>query len=384
MWSLAKKLLLRCTLVAALLPQVSLGQERGTLPSIEGRYFEVVGTDYRSVSYVNELGSYVVEVCSRYLQLSASEASPRIFIGLRPEDRVDFEGDYQIRQTSRGGVSLDLRWEAALTQETLCYALVDAHVTRYAIFNYGPHAVDRIRLWAISTLAAQAYLSLRPAQQVSYIQESRKDGVSELRPLLQLNVADAANPPSPRAGYWVAASLAQFGFDRTAMGDLIEKAVAGVDVSAELEQFIQATDADLTLQDWWQGQVAELMRAESEVYETMEASLEWLTLMVDFEAYRAEGGGELVNLRSLWKLREDEALRSILSARSEIIRLRLDRVNPAYYNAAHSLGVLYETALNGERIDSFIHALVLYLSDWEDTKRLHKQVVEALDVTAGQ
>lgn len=375
------KQFLLCLVVLPLLPQVGLGQTGGALPSIEGRYFEVVGTDYRSVSYVNELGTHVVEVCSRYLQPSAEDFPQAIFVALRPEDRVEFEGDYLIRRGDRGSVSLDIRWEASLTQETLCRALVEAYAIRYAIFNYGPNAATRVRFWAVSALAAQSYLSLRPAQQVSYIEACRQDGVPALAPLLQLALADAPfGTRSGRLGYWVSMSLQQLGFDRAGVGDFIEKAIAGMDVSVELESLLQPTDVELekvSLENWWQWQVGELLRLDYEACETMFVSLDWLTQMADFEAYR-NAGGELGNLRTLWSQREDAALRSILSARGEIIRLRLQRVNPAYYNAAQSLGALYETVLVAERMDAFIHALVAYLRDWEDTKRLHLQIQELL------
>jgi hypothetical protein len=67
-----------------------------------------------------------------------------------------------------------------------------------------------------------------------------------------------------------------------------------------------------------------------------------------------------------------------LSARREIIRLRLERVNPAYFNAARSLGALYET-LETERESEFSHALTAYLTDWLDTIDLHTETQESLD-----
>jgi hypothetical protein len=373
-----------CLIVLVLLSQVALGQTGGPLPSVEGRYFDVVGTDQRSVSYVNELGTHVVELCSRYLPAGVNDFPQRIFIALRPEDRVDFEGDYQVRQSGRGGVRLDIRWEAGLTQETLCAALVEAYVTRYVIFNYGPRAVTNIRFWAVSALAAESYLSLRPAQQISYIQEFRQSGVPALKPLVRRGLGDAARASSRRVGYWVVACLDQAGFDRYAIGTFLEKAVAGHDISAELENFILRASAESdapSLEDWWQSRIMELLQVDYAACETMDVSLEWLTQMADLEVYVAEGG-ELTNLRALWNQRESAALRSILRARSELIRLRLARVNPAYYNAAQSLGALYETVLVGQRKDAFLHAFVTYLSDWEDTKRLHRQVIQALDSAA--
>jgi hypothetical protein len=85
----------------------------------------------------------------------------------------------------------------------------------------------------------------------------------------------------------------------------------------------------------------------------------------------------------LWTQRDHQALRAILTARCEIIALRLERVNPAYFNSAQSLGALYETALNSNRRFEFIHAFAAYLSDWEDTKQLHDMTDELLDAVVG-
>lgn len=99
--------------------------------------------------------------------------------------------------------------------------------------------------------------------------------------------------------------------------------------------------------------------------------------MENFDAYLASGG-HLNDLMELWTYRHDEALRSILSARCEIIRLRIERVNPAYFNTALSMGALYETVLEAENKHEFVSAVVTYLNDWEDTKRLHARVDELL------
>ena len=74
---------------------------------------------------------------------------------------------------------------------------------------------------------------------------------------------------------------------------------------------------------------------------------------------------------ALWEHRDDVGLRETLQARLELIRLRVVQVNPAYFNAARSLGALYETALEAEKEFEFIRALAFYLRDFEDTKRMH-------------
>ena len=51
---------------------------------------------------------------------------------------------------------------------------------------------------------------------------------------------------------------------------------------------------------------------------------------------------ESLNLQQVWALRSDPAIFEAIEARYEILRMRMSGVNPAYFNAARSLGLLFE------------------------------------------
>ncbi len=374
-------------LVLGLLPRFGVAQTSETLDFVEGRYFEVVGTDNRSVSFVNTLGEHVAELCATYLQVGSHEFRQRIFVALRPVEHVEFDGDYQINTGARGQVSLDFRWEATLKLETVCRALTEAYIVRYANFNYGVEASEHIRYWVMSALGSQSYLSLRPAQQGQYIQEARQAPLLKVTSLLSLKWGlGREGELSPRQGYWVLYAMRQRGLLRSDFGVLLDRAVAGMDVSVALELAIQPTDADQqasTLDRWWQRQMADYLAQETEYYESLDASRVWIAELANFDTYRASGG-ELENLMGLWTQRDNQTLRAILAARREIIALRMERVNPAYFNSAQSLGALYETALESNRRFEFIHAFTTHLSDWENTKRLHDMTDELLDASLSE
>jgi len=374
-------------LVLGLLPRFGVAQTSETLGFVEGRYFEVVGTDNRSVSFVNTLGEHVAELCATYLQVGSHEFRQRIFVALRPVEHVEFDGDYQINTGARGQVSLDFRWEATLKLETVCRALTEAYIVRYANFNYGVEASEHIRYWVMSALGSQSYLSLRPAQQGQYIQEARQAPLLKVTSLLSLKWGlGREGELSPRQGYWVLYAMRQRGLLRSDVGVLLDRAVAGMDVSVALELAIQPTDADQqasTLDRWWQRQMADYLAQETEYYESLDASRVWIAELANFDTYRASGG-ELENLMGLWTQRDNQTLRAILAARREIIALRMERVNPAYFNSAQSLGALYETALESNRRFEFIHAFTTHLSDWENTKRLHDMTDELLDASLSE
>ena len=373
-----------CWMIVALTPLAAAqqGQSKRAFTFVEGRYLEVIGMDHRSVSFANSLGAHVIELCARYLLAGSPQFPQRIFVALRPQGHVEFDGNYQLQLGARGQVRLDFRWEASLQMETMCHAFAEAYILQYVTFNYGPGASDRIRFWPVSALGAQSYLNLRPAQQVDYVRTARTAGVFELSALLGFDRDTAAvNACSPRQGYWVLQALRQQGLTQHEISALLVQAVAGHDVSDLIEGMIQLSAEDpvpISLAAWWQGQMLTYMSKDYEYYDCLDRSRAWTEELVDFQAYRA-AGGQLNNLMDLWAQRSDEALRTVIKARREIIILRMERVNPAYFNAAQSLGALYEIMLEAEQKFEFIHALNAYLTDWEDSKRLHDKTHQLLN-----
>ena len=187
--------------------------------------------------------------------------------------------------------------------ETVCRALTEAYIVRYANFNYGPEASERIRYWVMSALGSQSYLSLRPAQQGQYIQEARQAGLLKVTSLLSLEWGVGREGElSPRQGYWVLYAMRQRGILRSDIGALLDRAVAGQDVSDALAVAIQPTDADQqpsTLDTWWQRQMVEYLSQDTEHYESLDASRVWIAELANFDTYRASGG-DLETLMGLW------------------------------------------------------------------------------------
>ena len=367
------------------LPQAVFAQDEGdTFRSIQGQYFEIVGVDPASVSSVHFLAGKVAETCARYMGKLEDSYPQLIFVALRPSESTESaesEVNYAVRVGEAGFVRVDFRWGADLDMETVCLGLTEAFVKRYSYSHYGADAPRNLKYWPVSALASQVYLSLRPAQIINYQRELRGTGLPDVNALMTLSYDDAIQLGSGREGYWLLSCLREAGQQAREIGRLMEISIAGIDGTRSLERMIQPRGIEtpaVTLPDWWEGRMQALLSKDHELYESMDVSLEWLEQLVHFDAYRAEGH-EFANLRDLWKLRDEPTLREILTARRDLIRLRLERVNPVYFNAARSLAVLYDTALNGERMHEFIFALTTFLGDYEDMKRLHQQTLKALD-----
>lgn len=374
-----RRLLAILSLCFAVLAPHGHGEEALNLVSVQGTHFDVVGVDRQSINFVEELNERLLVVAKRYLRAHPEFFPQRVLVALRPVDQVSFEGAYRIQYEKGGFVRIDFRWDASLSYPILCYGLMDAYLTRYAIYHYGYEGPDRVKAWVVAALGTQVYVGLRPSVFVGWAEALSAQGTPAGPALSQTAVEIRGTDPS-LSPYLLLLALRNWGISRDQIARMCESAVAGKEVHQTLELAIQPTDPNLdrlTIFDWWLGSTEALLNARIDRHESLDQSRRWLTDLTDFTAYR-ESGAEMESLRALWKHRNDPVLQETLRARRELIRLRLDQVNPAYFNAAVGLGALYETVLESQQVHEFIFALTTYLSDFTDTKRLHSETLDAL------
>ncbi len=355
----------------------AVAEEDEKIAWIEGRFFDVIGTDHRSVSFASVLGENIAELCQRRLKVGSHEFPTRILVTLYTKERSDLRKKHQIQVSSRGQIGLNFRWDESLSFENVCFAFTEAYMMHYARFNYGVGADERLRFWPLSALSSRNYISLRPAQKTNLIRMARASEIPEIESLFSASLTDVTDKGLDlHQGYWVFQALRESGLKKSQLAELLELAIAGVDIADQVSEMLLSADKEnqsVLLEEWWQSWLGGYLSQKHEFYDTLSTSSLWIEEMTNFDAYRANGG-TLKDLMELWTYRRDEALRLILNARCEIIRLRIEQVNPAYFNATLSLGALYETILEAENKHEFISSVLFFLNDWEDTKRLHSRV----------
>ena len=355
------------------------------LRSMGNDHFDVVGLHLRSVSYVNELSAFSVQIAERYLPTKDLDFPSNILISLRPEAHVDFEGDYRIRIAERGSVQVDILWEDSMTLERTCYVISEALLVQYSVYNYGIEAANQLRSWTISALANDVYLTLRPAKFVDLMKTAQEAEVSELNGILEPSRSGAAVPSA--WGYWLMQTMKLGKLERTVLRGLFQQAIAGIDIEEALAAAIWASQPAaelLPVQTWWERQLGFIFSQEYEIVETMEVSREWLAKLGRFDTQlnleSQEAKVELkLDLRAIWMYRAKSEVRELIRARYEILRLRMARINPAYYNTAQSMGVLFESILNDELAYKYLHSLTVYLSDWVDAQEMQESLENILD-----
>ena len=360
-------------------------QSQSGLRSMGNDHFDVVGLHLRSVSYVNELSAFSIQIAERYLSIKGLAFPSNILISLRPEANVDFKGDYRIRIAERGSVQLDLLWEDSMTLERTCYAISEALLVQYSIYNYGFEAPSKICLWTISALANDIYLTLRPAKFADLLKASRGIEVSELNEIIEPSRSGLVAPSA--AGYWLLLTMKSGSLDRPVIRSLFQQAIAGIGIEETLAAAISASQPNaelLTVQTWWEQQLSLILGQEYEVVETMEVSREWLAALGRFDSRlileSQESAEEYkLDLRSIWTHRAKYEVRELVKARYEILLLRISRINPAYYNTALSMAALFESILNDELAHKYLYSLTIYLSDWIDAKQMHESLEKIIE-----
>ena len=185
-------------------------------------------------------------------------------------------------------------------------------------------------------------------------------------------------PVKDANGYALLLAMKREGFTRESQRRIFALAVGGGDVAATLQSLLPPSDPtaeQLPLNDWWQLALQTILDEEHGRYESMSESRQWLAELSDMATV---GDGSL-NLRSLWQERANKDIRASIQARYELLRIRVVRVNPAYFNTARSLSALFETFLKSDRSFEYLRNLSAFLSDFEDTKRMEALVLEELN-----
>lgn len=368
-------------LILKLISATSFSLSASELRTMGNRHFEIVGPDLRSVSRMNHLSMLTVETAARYLEDEGLAFPMPILVSLRPGPYAEHADAYRIRVRERAAVQVDIRWEASLELSTAIQALSEALLTQYTIFNYGRSIDVKIPAWPVASVAEETLIGLRASRFLDSLSDIRGNPPPELLTILKSKLG--SRDRAADFGYWLNQCLKSAGVDRATIQRLFRMALAGIEMDQALIVAIQPTAPELApidLEVWWQERMSVLLEREYEVVESMEETRIWMSAVSNFDApIQTEAGVLQLNLRTLWKHRDSEALIELVEARYEILRLRMLRANPAYFNAAHSLGSLFEVLLQDGPSHKFVHALAVFLSDMEDAKAMQEAIQLHLD-----
>ncbi len=365
--------------------------------SRDSRLFSVVGEDARSVGFVRDAAVQFEIRASRYF--AAPSFRSTILLRLLPEHAtISEQGSApQVHVSDMGLITGSIVWNEATSLESVCRLIAEAYLSQLAFYESGQQGVERLPAWLVIAMQHDLLVALRPVVSSVWAQAASLQDGMPIDMLLKgdLSLFDAQEM-----------SHDPFWFFRALLGRLPERVEREsffrrlLREEWRLEDWVPLVDpfvmalrqdnpeGDLVMMTelekltiWWSWARGHQVVRHRSFYETILESQQLLQGLIQLEIPDLELQGR-GGLRQLWQRREQPEIVAIVEARITLLASRMERMNPLYFNAAHSLAVLYQILLREQSTTpDFIRALTDFLSDYEDARDLARSVGEHLRIS---
>ena len=341
--------------------------------SAESDYFEVVGSDIKSVQYVDELATFSQEILFDEISVRSQgtfAALPRkILIQLV---KFNSEKYYDLQINSLGFITLTLNWNSSLSLEKTLEGITAAFLTSfsYSYLGYESFNSKPIASWIIQCLSSDIYYKLKPTMLRAVSVERLKTVGSNLFSSGFLDTNSINTPQS----YILWRYFKSLDLSEAIKKGLIFDSLKGEDVS---ERFYQQLKVYYMVEifsslDLLTKLEQSLHKHRKGQFETMETSEEWLDSLIDFTNVRIEGiPSNDINYHKLWLHRSNPDVIQLIKARIEMINLGICRINPLYYNSAQSLGLVYQKLLRGKKAWEVLYFFRDFVNEFDRSKIIH-------------
>jgi hypothetical protein len=356
----------------------------------DSNWFSIVGEDARSVGFVRDVAAQFENRVDRYFTFP-SVRSP-ILLRLLPKDTdgIEHYRQPQVSVSDLGLVSGALAWDEATTFESVCRLIAWSFLSRLAFYEAGGSGIERLPAWLVVALEHDLLFSLRPAMANVWAQTSLVESGMTMNNLLGADFSLFDQVPNHDAFWFFRAIMERLperterrSFFRMVMRDnsrledwlpLVDPFVIALnDVKGEA---LAEMTAEQKLDLWWSWARGYQVSRHRSFYETPFESQQLLQglLQVEIPSLQLQGRA---GLRQLWQRRDESEIQQVVEARITLLASRMERMNPLYFNAAHSLAVLYQILLREpSKTPDFLRSLTDFLSDYEDARVLERDVAE--------
>ena len=351
--------------------QVLLASSETKLVTSENDYFEIIGTDLKSVSFLNDLSVFTASVIQNELSFSFKDPPRKVLVRLREFDDVDF---YSCPISEDGSITLNFNWNESLSLEHAIEGITIAFIQSYCFSNFGNQFLDQTiyKAWSIQCLSALVEIRLRPKTEKLFWSDSETNTLS-------VEFFDHSFFSSDRVvkknAFLIWEIIKASSFSKKEKRVLFLKSFQGMNVLEALNAAYQKklNDPNFNFIEQYPTLYSTAYNLITEQFETLEKSREWLNAMTKLHV--AEGKSEeLMTLHEVWENREDEQIQSLLKSRLQLIALVSVRINPVYYNALQSLALVYQKMLSGDNEwDSYLF-LSDFLKDLDSAERIYDTI----------
>ena len=353
--------------------QVHLIASETSVFTSENKYFEIIGSDLKSVSFINDLSLFVADTIQSELSDAFDDPPRKVLIRLRKfKDIID----YKCTISDQGYITLNFNWVDSLKLEHAIEGLTFAFLQSYCFSNFGNRFLDQsiYKAWSVRTLSAIVELRLRP-RLANYFYAIPANALSEdfftlsFLPRESFNHSELSK--SEALMFWKV--LKQIDLSSYQRRSLLIHALKGNDSLPNLNTIIRQhyKDPSLNFHELFGQVVRTFSQNPIQRYETLKKSKDWLNSMTELHIAGTE---ETVTLHQLWETRSDASIQALIEARLQLLSLVINRVNPVYYNALQSLALVYQTLLVSENEwDTYLY-LSDFLKEFDQAQAIHQRV----------
>ena len=120
--------------------QVHLIASETSVFTSENKYFEIIGSDLKSVSFINDLSLFVADTIQSELSDAFDDPPRKVLIRLRKfKDIID----YKCTISDQGYITLNFNWVDSLKLEHAIEGLTFAFLQSYCFSNFGNRFLDQ-------------------------------------------------------------------------------------------------------------------------------------------------------------------------------------------------------------------------------------------------
>jgi len=332
-------------------PAESAGTEEDEAPEVfEGRTgtFEFVAADPESLRAAGQIAREVLDTCDELLT-PPIERIPVIAVKLVPDGRGNLEGQtHRLFQDIAGDYGLAVAWNEDLSISLFTQLLTESYLKQLVYTLSDRQRAETVPPWLIAGAALRAQVGLRPAL-VEYLKElGREAPMIPLEELFGKTRMSELTATDRIAAFWFL-DLVSRQFDGSKrLRNFFDTVAAGRPAIETLEQQSEEVRSFPNgVEGWWVVGFQDLVHRETGIVQSLDRSAKLLLILNRFELVD-RGRPVSTTATDLWDLRKNAAIQQAVSRRLGEIDLVLPRINPIYYNAFGSLGLVMKALLEGD------------------------------------
>ena len=342
--------------------------------SVGGR-FEVVGHSFNAVSYVVQIAESMEEMAMDDFGEDLRPPRPVLLVLNRPT-REPKAPPFSVSLQADGETLVFIRWSENTAFADICQAIASGLLRR---LNRTIGAEVPVPHWFELAYGLKLEADVRPGVLAAFREDSLAADVPSMAAILQMQGPFTQDrTAAARPAFWLLRVLEQQIANAQQERVFRRAFLRGHPWQAVLERhFPGRLDKPRLREIEWRTAFQNAVRGRQPPFASLRESAQRVRSMARIVA-EINGRDTALGPAELWPLRREPTVRTAVQFQLRSLKLEILRANPAYRNAFHSLGRIFE-AVMAEELGAFRKSLALYRRDVDKSDQTAREVNGLLD-----